>query len=208
MTNRPGPARPFPWLPVLGGVAVIVLITVVLLTFESGGGDTPNQFGDPTITGSALPRFNEEPANDPAIGLPIPGIQGADFEGDPVSITDDGRPKIIVFLAHWCSHCQAEVPVVQDWIDSGGKPAGVDVYSVATSTAETRTNYPPSEWLEREGWTSPVIVDDTAFSVGDVFGLNAFPYFVFVRADGTVAGRLTGELPAEAITQIAEGLAG
>lgn len=206
MTNRPGPARPFPWLPVLGGVAVILLITVVILTFDGGGGDIPEQFGEPTISGSVLPRFNEDPTNDPAIGLAIPQVQGADFEGGPVSITDDGRPKIIIFLAHWCGHCQAEVPVVQDWVDAGLKPEGVDLYSVATSTAETRPNFPPSEWLEEEGWTAPVLVDDTAYSVGDAFGLNAFPYFVFVRADGTVAGRLTGELPAEALTQIAEGL--
>ncbi|HSM02753.1 MAG TPA: TlpA disulfide reductase family protein [Acidimicrobiia bacterium] len=205
MTNRRGPARPFPWVPVLGGVAAILLITVVILTFD-GGGDIPEQFGEPTISGSALPRFADDPASDPAIGLPIPSVQGADFEGNPVSITNDGRPKIIVFLAHWCSVCQAEVPVVQAWVDSGGPPEGVDIYSVPTSTAETRTNFPPSEWLEREGWTSPVLVDDTAYSVGDAFGLNAFPFFVFVRADGTVAGRLTGALPAEVLTEIADSL--
>jgi hypothetical protein len=51
-----------------------------------------------------------------------------------------------------------------------------------------------------------VIADDTAFSAGDAFGLNAFPFWVFVDADGTVAGRLTGELPPEAITQLAESL--
>jgi len=205
MTNRSAAARPFPWLPVIGGVVVILLITIVILTFDSGG-ETPDQFGDPVIGGTALPRFDDDPANDPAIGMPIPTVQGADFAGNPVSITDDGRPKMLLFLAHWCSHCQAEVPVVQAWVDAGSKPDGVDLYAVATSTAETRPNFPPSEWLEDEGWTAPVIVDDTAYSVGDFFGLNAFPYFVFVRADGTVAGRLTGELPADLLTQIAEGL--
>jgi hypothetical protein len=72
--------------------------------------------------------------------------------------------------------------------------------------AETRPNYPPSEWLESEGWTPPVLLDDTEYAVGDVFGLTAFPFWVFVNADGTVAGRLTGALPAEAITQLAESL--
>jgi thiol-disulfide isomerase/thioredoxin len=205
MTNPTTDSHPFPWLPVLGGLAAIVLITVVIMTFDSGGSGGGLQFGEPTIAGSALPRFADAAA-DPAIGTPAPTIEGANFDGTPVSITNDGRPKIIIFLAHWCSHCQAEVPVVQAWVDGGFKPDGVDLYSVATSTAETRPNFPPSEWLADEGWTAPVVVDDTAFSVGDVFGLNAFPYWVFVDADGNVAGRLTGELPAEVITQIAESL--
>ncbi|MEX0826271.1 MAG: TlpA disulfide reductase family protein [Acidimicrobiia bacterium] len=204
MTNRSIAARPFPWLPVLGGLVAIVLITVVVLTFDSGGSGAA-EFGEPTITGAALPRFDDS-ATDPAAGMPAPTVEGADFDGQSVSITSDGRPKIIIFLAHWCSHCQAEVPVVQAWVDAGLKPDGVDLYSVATSTAESRPNFPPSEWLASEGWTAPVILDDSDYSVGDVFGLNAFPYWVFVNADGTVASRLTGELPADAITQIAESL--
>ena len=204
MTNRTTAARPFPWLPIIGGLVAIVLITVVVLTFDSGGSGGV-EFGEPTITGAALPRFDDS-ATDPAAGMPAPTVEGADFAGESVSITSDGRPKIIIFLAHWCSVCQAEVPVVQDWLDAGLKPDGVDIYSVATSVAETRPNYPPSEWLASEGWTPPVLLDDTEYAVGDVFGLTAFPFWVFVNADGTVAGRLTGALPAEAITQIAGSL--
>jgi len=205
MTNRPqtGAARPFPWIPAIGGLMAIAVITVVVLTFGQSG--TVEQFGTPIVTGTELPRF-EDAAQDPAFGMVAPTIQGADFDGTPVTITDDGRPKIIIFLAHWCSHCQAEVPVVQQWVDAGLKPDGVDLYSVATGTAETRPNFPPSEWLANEGWTAPVIVDDLAYSVGDIFGLSAVPFWVFVDADGTIAGRLSGELPPDAITQIAESL--
>ena len=39
-----------------------------------------------------------------------------DFEGDAVAITNDGRPKIILLFAHWCPHCQNEVPVVTEWL--------------------------------------------------------------------------------------------
>jgi cytochrome c biogenesis protein CcmG/thiol:disulfide interchange protein DsbE len=194
--------KPFPWVPVMGGLAAVALITVVVLTFDSGEEIGP-QFGEPAITGAVLPRYNDDPSTDSGVGLPIPLVEGADFDGNTVAITDDGRPKIIVFVTHWCSHCQAEVPVLQEWIDAGGLPDGVDFYSVATNTSEIRDNYPPSAWLEREGWTSPVIVDDTQSTVAGVYGLNAFPYFVFVQADGTVAGRLTGELPPELLSQVA-----
>ena len=49
-------------------------------------------------------------------------------------------------------------------------------------------------WLAREGWTAPVITDPDG-SVASAYGLTAFPFFVFVNADGTVAARATGELP-------------
>jgi hypothetical protein len=56
-------------------------------------------------------------------------------------------------------------------------------------------NYPPSAWLEREGWTSPVVVDDRASTVGATFGVTGYPYFVFVDGNGRVAHRASGELP-------------
>jgi thiol-disulfide isomerase/thioredoxin len=192
-------ARKLPIWWILGGIAAVALIATVLLTM-SGGEDF--EFGSPTVSGDALPTL-VDPAADPAVGAPIPVVAGSDFDGAGVSLAADGRAKIILFLAHWCSHCQAEVPVVQEWLDGGGLPDGVDFYSVATSISETRENYPPDAWLEREGWTPPVVVDDEASTIGVSYGLNAFPYWVFVYPDGTVAGRTTGQLPADVLDQIA-----
>ena len=199
MTTR----RRVPIWWVLGGVAAVSLVATVLLTMNGGG----FEFGEPAVSGNALPTL-VDPAADPAIGLPIPPVDGAGFDGAPVALSSDGRAKIILFLAHWCSHCQAEVPVVQRWIDGGGLPDGVDLYSVATGIAETRSNFPPDAWLEREGWTAPVIVDDASSGVGTAYGLSAFPYWVFVYPDGTVAGRVTGELGPEVLDQIAAELLG
>ena len=175
------------------GVGAVALIATVILTMS--GGSTVEEFGAPVVTGAALPPASD--GTDLALGLPIPEVVGANFDGDEVTITRDGRPKILVFLAHWCSHCQAEVPVVVDWIEAGNLPEGLDLIGIATSTASTRPNFPPSEWLEREGWALPTIVDDADFSVGNTFGLDAFPFWVFVAPDGTVAGRTSGELEPE-----------
>ena len=48
---------------------------------------------------------------------------------------------------------------------------------------------------------APVITDPTGV-VATAYGLTSFPYFVFVNADGTVAGRATGELPVEDLETI------
>jgi thiol-disulfide isomerase/thioredoxin len=162
----------------------------------SGSGSAPTGSGAvidaPAIRGEPLPPF-EGPDGDPAVGQPVPEVAGSDFDGQPVTIEHDGRPKAILFLAHWCPHCQASVPLVQTWISAGGLPEGIDMVSVATGIDASRPNFPPDAWLDREGWTVPVIVD-TDDSIAATYGLTAYPFWVFVRADGTVIARAAGEM--------------
>lgn len=187
-TPKPGPKK-FPIIPVVFGVVAIALIAVVVLTFDSGG--SSDEVGSPEVTGDFLARLPDNAA-DPAVGSPIPEVVGADFDGNPVSITNDGNAKIIIFLAHWCPHCQNELPIVSEWLTTDPLPDGVDIYAVATGISRTRDNYPPSAWFEREGWDAPVIVDDAGSSVGLAFGLPAYPFWVFTDGDGNVLARVTG----------------
>ena len=164
---------------------------------SASGGSTQAASGsgaadEPTITGAALPDF-ENPDGDPAVGMAVPTVEGSDFTGKAVSITADGRPKVIVFLAHWCPHCQAAVPLLQTWVSAGGVPEGVDLVSVATGIDPSRPNYPPEAWLQRERWTVPVIAD-TNNTVAQAYGLPAYPFWVFVGGDGKVVARTVGEL--------------
>ena len=168
---------------------------------------TNPEVGTPTINGEALPRFDRD-STDTAVGLTIPEINGTDFDGTPVAITRDGRAKVLIFVAHWCGVCQQEVPALMDWLPGATLPEGVDLISVSTGVRIDAPNYPPSRWLEREGWTVPVILDDAADGVGQAFGLSAYPYFVFVDAEGRVALRLVGGVPAETISSIVAGLVG
>ncbi len=176
------------------------LIALMAACGASDGGEVAPVSRDPVISGNVLaaydPRF---PDNE--IGRPAPEVRGADFDGGAVAIVNDGRPKAVVFLAHWCSHCQVEVPRVQAWLDGDGKPEGVDIYSVATSIDELRSNYPPEDWLYREGWTAPVLVD-TNDTVLNAFGLTAFPFWVFIDSDGTIVRRISGEVQEHELTPL------
>lgn len=215
--SREGARGPGWLLPGLGGLVVVVgaaLIAIALSGSGDGGSsarptDLPGSVTgasaaavratDPVISGLALPVYGD-PSSDTAVGQAIPTVTAAGG-----SIALDGRAKILIFLAHWCSHCQAEVPVVQAWLNAGGLPEDVDLVSVSTAIDPNRPNYPPEDWLAREGWTPPVIVDPTG-AVADAYGLSAFPYFVFVRADGTVGARATGELAIADLEAIVAGL--
>ncbi len=186
-----------------GGLVLLLVLAVVMGTNEVG-----SEFGDPQIEGAGLPLMPpQSPIDETANGLAIPNVTGQDFDGNTVTIDrGDGRAKAIVLLAHWCSHCQAEVPRVQAYLNETGGVDGVDMYSVATSMNSAQANYPPSEWLEREGWTVPVIRDDKDNSVLAAYGSGGFPYWVFVNSDGTVALRTSGELQTEQLDGILRSL--
>ena len=192
---------------ILVALAIVVVVGINVAQEDQSAADNEELLlPDVSVSGSLLPQYNAS-AEDPAIGLTAPEIVSADFSGLPATIENDGVPKMIVFLAHWCSHCQREVPAVQAWINENGVPAGVDFVSVATSIDEIRSNYPPNSWLAREGWTQRVLVDDTAGSISNAFGLNAFPYYVLVDGSGAVVRRISGGLNPEVMGGMLEALA-
>lgn len=163
-------------------------------TEEAPEEDQDTEYGDPIVNGS-LPAMPEAVSADTSsTGLAAPTVIGQDFDGSEVVIASDGTAKAILFVAHWCRHCQAEIPRVQTWLNETGGVQGVDIYSVSTSASSGRSNFPASEWLASEGWTVPVIRDDKDNTVVQTFGGVGYPFWVFVNADGKVALRTSGEL--------------
>jgi cytochrome c biogenesis protein CcmG/thiol:disulfide interchange protein DsbE len=212
--RRPPATRgraPRPGVVVLGVVGLAVVLGAVALL--AGGSDDPGPNGSTgfdvstatvSVSGERLAPLEGD--TDPAIGVQAPEVSGSSFDGSPISIGDDGRPKAILFLAHWCPHCQREVPAVQALLDEQGPPEGVDLYSVATAIDPGQPNYPPQAWLDREGWSVPVLVDDGAGTAAEAYGLTGFPFWVFVDASGEVVLRVSGELGPERLEPILEQL--
>jgi thiol-disulfide isomerase/thioredoxin len=189
------------------GAAVVALLVAVVVFGNEEIIESSHETADVALDGVSLPAMPQNTAQDTsATGLTPPALTGTDFEGNTVSITNDGRAKAVLFLAHWCGNCQEEVPRVQAWLNGGGGVEGVDLYSVTTAVRSTSGNYPPSAWLEREGWTLPVVRDDSQSSAHRAFGGGGFPYWVFINSDGTVALRTAGQLQTEQLVGILESL--
>jgi thiol-disulfide isomerase/thioredoxin len=187
-----------------------VIVVAAAAAVAIGGADAagpPEPAAQPVaITGEHLPALTD-PAADPAAGQPIPRLTGIGLDGQRLEIAPDDGPMVIVVLAHWCPHCQAELPGIVGSIADGSVPEGVSVVGVSTAIDPVRPNFPPSAWLEREGWMQATLIDDAGNGALRALGLSEFPGFVFVAADGTVAGRLTGEIGTERFVQILESLA-
>ena len=184
---------------IIGGVLGLGLIVALAASIATEPEvDETVGFGDPTVEGDPLPVYAAG-TQDVAVGLPAPTVTGADWEGNPVSIEADGTSKIVLFLAHWCPHCQAEVPRVQDWVDAGNLPDDVELVSVATSTDRSRPNWPPQDWLVEEGWTTPVIMDDQIGTVAGNFGMAGTPFYVVLDGENNNLGRVSGEIGTEGL---------
>lgn len=196
-----------PMVPVIAAVLAVLLGIAYFTT--RGSSETADPDAGPIVAGEPLPEHqNESPDQDPAVGMVAPNTVGQDFDGEPINFTRNHRPKMLVFLAHWCSHCQAEVPQLVEWINAGGVPGDLQVVAISTMESPTRPNYPAQAWLEREGWPADVLVDDGESSVAEAYGLTGTPYFVFLDDEDHVVARFSGEMPIDAVAQIATAVAG
>ncbi len=206
-TAKPSTSSP-PWF-------LISIIGVVLVGFLgiawaiSQGGDSDLESNVPlgadisawdavTVEGDVLPVYQSGTV-DEAIGTTAPALIGTDFSGNEVRIEADGTPKVVYFLAHWCSHCNNEVPQIVELLTEGAQPEGLDIYAVSTAVLEDQPNYPPNNWLNFKGWNLPVMRDSETQQALQAYGSGGFPYAVYLDGDNTVLNRTAGELGKEGI---------
>jgi thiol-disulfide isomerase/thioredoxin len=192
-------------LAIVAAIATALLVAVVVGGGDEGS-DTTNLLAKENqpvvIEGTILESLGDD-AIDPMVGQVAPTLNGATFDGSGVSVTPgDGQAYMIVFLAHWCPHCNREVPRLIEWQASGAVPSELQVVGVSTAVASDRPNYPPSQWVVDKGWTWPILADSSSREAAEAYGVSGFPFFVIVGADGTVKARVSGEVEIPALTQI------
>ncbi|MCU1503403.1 MAG: hypothetical protein JWM12_2757 [Ilumatobacteraceae bacterium] len=181
-------------------VAVLAVAAGVIAIISSGGSSTASippgveQTQPVTVGGAALPTL---PASgvDPAVGQTAPTLSGLSFDGTTVDVQPDGTSAtLVVFLAHWCPHCQRELPKLVQWDKDGKVPAGVRVIGIATQTSSSQPNYPPSTWLSTAGFPWPIMADSPTGDAATALGIDSWPGFVLLDKDGTVLWRSSGEI--------------
>ena len=203
---------------VVGVIALVLGLAgaAVLLTGgddeSSGGVLAPGETTRPTygddvqenrpveVSGDPLPALDTVAEVDLAVGMAMPVIDGATFDGNALTIggATDG-PTMYVFLAHWCPHCNDEIPELIELKNRGGVPEDMNVVAISTAVDSTGPNYPPSEWIVDKDWPAewPVMADSVESTSFVVNGGGGFPYLMIVDADGNVLDRASGAKSAE-----------
>jgi thiol-disulfide isomerase/thioredoxin len=177
----------------LAAVAALVLLAIGVVVLTAGGEEASVaalEVADAVeVEGSPLPPFS---LPDPAVGMTAPVVASQTATGTDVELGRAGEPTVIGFVAHWCPHCQQELPQLVDWVGNGID--GVDVVLVSTAVDENAENHPPSAWIAREEWDGTVVVDDVRRTVAGSFGLTGFPFWVALDANGVVVARSAGQI--------------
>ena len=154
---------------------------------------SPAEVQPVTVVGT--PLVQGDGASDPGVGATAPVLYGYGLDGQPITIDAADGPVMVVFLAHWCPHCNREVPVLRQWFDSGAVPANLRVIGVSTAVRSGQDHYPPSQWIQQVSWPWPAMADSQNSDAAAAFGVTGFPYFAIIGQDGTVKVRNSGELP-------------
>jgi thiol-disulfide isomerase/thioredoxin len=174
-------------------------VTPTLPTFPHG--QLPAAESQPVgVQGEALPELPDS-GQDPAIGMKAPLLSGFNFDGSPVSLTPgaDGNATMVVFLAHWCPHCNREVPVLIDWKELGLVPNTLTVIGITTGTRSDYPNYPPSQWITAIKWPWASFPDSANADAALAYGVAGYPTFVVIDKNGYVRYRGSGEKTVEEV---------
>lgn len=176
---------------------------VAALSF--GGAGIP-EIDAVSVVGEALPAFTD-PATDAAIGMTAPVTTASSLaSGTPVEL-GTGTARVIGFFAHWCPHCQDELPQLATWLDNNRLPPNTEFIAVSTAVVADRDNYPPSAWFNAEEWATPVIMDDADATLLNAYGFSGFPAFIAIDANGVVIDRLGGNVGTEGFERLLGALA-
>ncbi|HEY7450976.1 MAG TPA: TlpA disulfide reductase family protein [Candidatus Limnocylindria bacterium] len=200
-------ARPNRSLLIVGGIGAMVLVAAVIALALSSGTPTVAEPAESPVTvgGSMLPTY-ESGTPDAAEGMAVPTLSGTNTQGGSMTIAPEGGAAAIVILSHTCPHCQAELPNLVAYLNDNPPPEGVDIIGLSTLINPAGANYPSADWLAREGWTYPTLLDDANSTAALALGRMGTPGFIYLANNGTVALRMIGFDP-EAFGQMLEAIA-
>jgi cytochrome oxidase Cu insertion factor (SCO1/SenC/PrrC family) len=143
-------------------------------------------WGAPSVLQSLLTITGpEQVAQNP--GGRAPSFNLASTDGPRVSLADlTGKPLVINFWASYCPPCRAEMPLLQRRVGSLSTVRLVLINEGDSGQAARN-------FLNGAGIQQAALLD-TDLKVGRAYGVLPLPTTVFVRADGSIAGRQVGEL--------------
>jgi peroxiredoxin len=167
------------------GIVLAVVIGIFLFTglgTSNGSGTTGN------VSGSA-----------PSVGDPVPSFTSRNIGpsgGSSVSVAArrGGHPTVLLFFGNWCPSCHQELPplaaTVRSQASAGGGLSGIRVVGVDSldKVADAKM------FIHDSGVTFPVAYDPNVNITSGLFFFTGDPYAVFVRADGTIAKIVRGDV--------------
>jgi cytochrome c biogenesis protein CcmG, thiol:disulfide interchange protein DsbE len=187
------------------GLTSVLLVKGQQTTSTTSVTKAATEIAPVTVTGAVLPDYPEDPnAPDPAVGLAVPVLTGTTLDGNSIMLPVPGKRTLIAVVAHWCPHCQREIPRLVELQRDGKIPPDLNVVLLSTFVDEPRGNYPPSAWLARENSPFPAMADNPNMDGLKALGGMGFPNLHLIGADGKIIARHSGELDPTELLQFVQ----
>ena len=118
-----------------------------------------------------------------------------------------GKVVFLNFWATWCPPCKMEMPDIQkiyEKYEKQGEKSEVIVLSVAApNTQDEKDVEGIKAFLEENGYTYPVLMDDGGYTFG-AYRISSLPTTFMIDKEGNVFGYVQGGLAQEAMESIIE----
>ena len=118
-----------------------------------------------------------------------------------------GKVVFLNFWATWCPPCKMEMPDIQklyEKYEKQGEKSEVMVISVAAPNTQDEKDIDGIKaFLEENGYTYPVLMDDGGYTFG-AYRISSLPTTFMIDKEGNVFGYVQGGLTQEAMESIIE----
>ncbi len=120
---------------------------------------------------------------------PAPQFTLPTLDGKEISLAElRGKTVIVDFWATWCSPCKASFPFLQKFWEQHKDDPNLALFAVNTREqlkGEKRVNS-ITKFMQTNGYTFPVLLDDTESSVMKAFEVGGIPTKFFIGPDGKI----------------------
>lgn len=162
--------------------------------------DTEEETGDSTKDSQKDSEAEKDSQIVPSIDFTL-----QDQYGQAHTLSDyKGKTVFLNFWATWCPPCKAEMPDIQKIYESyeqEGEEALVVLGVAAPNTGGEGSEEEIQAFLEKNGYTYPVLMDTT----GEVFasyGISSYPTTFMIDREGNVFGYVSGMLSKDVMRSI------
>ncbi|PTQ57022.1 MAG: Thioredoxin [Candidatus Carbobacillus altaicus] len=112
------------------------------------------------------------------------------------------QPVFINFFESWCPPCRAEMPHIQEaYTQYGDKVAFIILDPLTSESLKDMLDY-----IEEEGFTFPVYIDDNKATVARMYRVGAFPTSFFINKKGEIVNMQPGAMTKDYLEAMLEQL--
>lgn len=176
---------------VILGAALVVLLAAAgfLYTRLAPGAQNGQLAQQPSQSGDSSSSSSQQ-AN------PAPSFPMEDSQGNTVQLSDflGDKPVFLNFWASTCPPCKQEMPDIQALYEQYGDQIHFVLVNVGSAMNDTREK--AESYLEETKLTFPVYYD-VDYQAISTYGINSFPFSIFIDAQGNLVTYGQGMLSAE-----------